>query len=434
MPNTGVKVTAQQFNTEVVDTFNELWADKYQTVTIDTDNYLHSFGWGQVEVPSVLKEDIIEAEDTNLLFAKMNAGLMHQYDDILVTLLHKAPGIPVTLDYAQQNGYTTETDNTKDLTTRIAELKTDGERFEAAPNSLSLDLTSTGPYMSGGVLWNNEYEVILRASWPSYADARHFFNSGGRLTVHPDSIDGTSRPWRNLFKSINHEVDITANVMFTTGWNKGYYSSGFYGYGTDEQTPQNDGFNEVFFAMGGDSANTGEYGEYGGEYGGEYYNSEYRFRSSFGWAAEYDEEVSEYGGREYVGAYSAYQGYGDYQYRKFSIWLKAVEGIYDQNEVLVVRGSEDYVSNIPPYTVPGYSQGQPGERFHLLMKIRLEDTEQGGSFQFDENLQIDTSYMLPIVAPNNAFSPANFIVNGVLYQFAERVPPVVRLHKTWYKP
>lgn len=393
MPNTGVKVTAQQFNTEVVDTFNELWADNYQTSDInDVNRDLHSFGWGQVEVPSVLKEDIVEAEDTNLIFSKINAGLMHQYDDISVTLLHKTPGIPVTLDYTQQNGYTTETDNTKDIITRLAHEKSLTQRFEVHPNYTRLEIENI-PFSNMGRQWTEENELVLKLNWSSYNDARYFFNAGGRISVVPESLSGTSRPWHNMFKGIVN-VDISAYVCHTQGWNTGYFNGGFYNYGTDLQDSDSEGFRKVFYVLGGAGSGS-EYGEYG-EYG-EYRASEYGFLSGAGWAAEYDEEISEYGGNSAYGSYSAYGG--EYNYREFSIWLRA-----EQTET----------------------------EFNLYLKVKLNDDEGIQNTVFDEVLQVYLESIIPIDAPINTTNPQNFTVNNTTYNFSERLSPIsVSLAKDW---
>ena len=234
---------------DLLNYYNEIWTGSSYTfdanhITVTDDR---RFGWGQTlsavsPTPSgPPNATIVTISDINQAIAQINAGLYHTEDDpthsatVVGLYSHAWPiltdPIPVTLY--------------NDITNKAETLINDKYKVDWSNFSLyELQTTNSAD-------WQLDLQVIHKfafsgaGSISGYNEARHFFNSGGELTLELSMAPGgtvANQVWQQIFDQfdsirIGAETcrvvsDEVFDVISTSGVNKGFYtgieSSGAY--------------------------------------------------------------------------------------------------------------------------------------------------------------------------------------------------------------
>ena len=182
----------------LVTLYNDYWSDPAGTFLFDANHktdLTRRKGWGQQQVKvkgitdtNVTTGQLIEAEHLNTVVAQINAGLQHidnslaLYSSVaqntIITAAQFEPVRQTVLSTIENNKFTCEDD---------AELE------------LLQVVTS-----NGGMNWTNDLYIEHTYSFTDYNHARHFFNSGGELTIQLDMDDSASSynlVWDQIFES-----------------------------------------------------------------------------------------------------------------------------------------------------------------------------------------------------------------------------------------
>ena len=226
---------------DLIDYYNEIWTGNSYSFDANhntgTDD--RRFGWGQTlsavsPTPSgPPNATIVTISDINQAIAQINAGLYHTEDDpthsatVVGLYSHSHPiltdPIPVTLY--------------NDITNKAETLINDKYKVDWSNFSLAeLQTTRTTP-------WALDLQVVHKfafsgsGSISGYNEARHFFNSGGELTLEFSMAPGgtaANQVWQQIFdqfdsirigaESCRVVSDEIYDVISTSGVNKGFYT------------------------------------------------------------------------------------------------------------------------------------------------------------------------------------------------------------------
>jgi len=222
-------------------------------------------GWGQQNVlpTEVAVGQIISIVEVNWLIALINVSLYHidrTRADLLIPMIALPQGTStplenITVDYAYYERIMSRIDF-------IESHKYDATNKVTGLGGIDIETTY-------GFSWTNDLTCVYSASWPSYSDARHYFNSGGTIWFELEADGGI---WENIFNTVD-TITIGADYNTTSGIVDSIIQSGFYSInlGNDWTT--------IFDVSGFNvAARIGEYGsEYFSEYG-DYGTGEYSQR------------------------------------------------------------------------------------------------------------------------------------------------------------
>ena len=366
-------IKATHFN-ELVTLLNQVWKGGSHLWNSEHNTIGHprQFGWGQPDLypQQVAQSSIVTAENVNHIIRQVNVMLWHIDADesatsgaagafinpIIITEASQKSSDPVLVELFVYNQIKSVLENYIYLN------KFDSDQITTNLSAVPIQTTS-------GFTWNNDLECAYKATWPSYNDARHYFNAGGRISFSITSTGGSFTDiWGELFTSIG-EIEIGAVSCTTSGLNNGILlNEGFY-----SMTPGQDYF-VVFDASGFERTSYGEYGEYGYSNQGEEYN----------WRRE----------RANIHVQSEYNS------RRLRILLK---------------GEED------PST---------GEFTVYLKVLLIEDSDD--TFALDNTIRSEMSYhqvnSTPIY-PN--YTEFYFKQGTTEYQFLQRINPSISMHQVW---
>ena len=196
MPNQ--QITAQQFMDNLVTLYNDYWSDPAGTFLFDanhTTDLTRRKGWGQDQVKvkgltetSVAQGHLIEAEHLNSVIAQVNAGLVH-IDNSNILLGSVSHGTLITASDVEtvRQKITSKIDSSKFICNDDVEL------------SLAESTVS-----NSGTSWSDDLYIEHTYTFTDYNHARHFFNSGGELTIQLDMNNGASSynlVWDQIFES-----------------------------------------------------------------------------------------------------------------------------------------------------------------------------------------------------------------------------------------
>ena len=227
------QITAQQFMDNLVTLYNDYWNDPAGTFTFGDGNHTTDLtrrkGWGQEQVKvkgltetSVAQGHLIEAEHLNSVVAQVNAGLVHidNGNTLLSSVSQNAIITAIDVETVRQK-ITGTIDSSKFICNDDVEL------------SLAESTVS-----NGGTPWSEDLYIEHEYSFTDYNHARHFFNSGGELTIQLDMED-TATPynliWDQIFNSfgwigigaVNSQVPVDQSYSYyATNLvpNRGFYS------------------------------------------------------------------------------------------------------------------------------------------------------------------------------------------------------------------
>lgn len=276
----GDKFTAAQFN-DLIRRYNTYW----KSIDFDFDgehttDLVRKSGWGQAQdvYREVSVSEIITADHINHLIAQMNVGIYHISDDPTLLLSKYSPQASI-----DASNYETLS-NVMDTFFDVRQYEADNIGEYGAPAVTIFNEDQTSP-------WSDDLVSEFKHTFTNYNHARHYFNSGGQLTIalEAEIFGPQDQTWREILESIG-EIRVSADTTTNTGINPGMnLDVGFYGIFSTPTTPVHPDYpnpypwRTVYEASGMVYRHNG--GEYGNEYGGEYgneYGDEYWVGGEYG--------------------------------------------------------------------------------------------------------------------------------------------------------
>ena len=261
-PNT--PVTASQFMNDLVNMYNEYWQGASWSFGPEHSNIIsrRRYGWGQqrLEVKGVPQthevnnQMLIEREHLNTVIAQINAGLYHINNDYLDPNSPEYCAIePVPVASNIEN--VVRAHEFEDVRNKVLNI-IDKNKFVCLDDKISTNTNGLGHTYSSSLPFNDNLYAVQKFTFNNYNEARHFFNSGGELTVELDAdlnSGGTSSydgVWKVIFDKIgevrigavdttNSDNDDGTHEIKNLVPNKGFYS-----------VPHNGNYRTIFEAAG----------------------------------------------------------------------------------------------------------------------------------------------------------------------------------------
>ena len=187
--------------TNLVTLYNDYWSDPAGSFSFDTDHTTdldRRKGWGQAQVyvkgvteTSVATGQLVEAEHLNSVIAQVNAGLQH-IDNSIALLSSVSQNALITASEVEAVRQQVE----GNIKTRKFQCE-DDVRLELLQSVVS----------NAGAAWSEDLYIEHTYTFTDYNHARHFFNSGGELTIQLDMNSGNSagnQVWDEIFESFGH--------------------------------------------------------------------------------------------------------------------------------------------------------------------------------------------------------------------------------------
>ena len=205
MPNkpatvlTGTVIDATHM-TDLMNYYNEIWAGGSYSYDSDhsstTDD--RRFGWGQPTAtlsPVPVTGQLITADIFNQAIAQVNAGQYHISDvpaNLLIKMaigdLIKATSAP--LSPTQYNNVITKITNIENNKYAVDWSDWDKDRL------VSINTQA----------WDEDLSIVHKFSFTDYNEARHFFNSGGELTLELE-MDPGGPPGNDVWRQVFNQFD-----------------------------------------------------------------------------------------------------------------------------------------------------------------------------------------------------------------------------------
>ena len=248
---TGNKIYALELN-NLVTYFNELWTggsfsyDSNHSSTSDNRRY----GWGQTSAvinPAINIGSLITGLSFNQAITQVNAGQYHTEDNPTLLLPKIAANHPDPISPVNYN----------DVVTKISIIESNKYKVDWAEwDKYVLISTNTQS-------WNQDLEIVHKFAFTDYNEARHFFNSGGELSLELEMDAGGAAGqdvWRQIFNRFDsirigaEQCKIVADDAYDVLTTSTVAATGFYNgivHGGD--------FNTIFDA-GVFRFSSGEYG------------------------------------------------------------------------------------------------------------------------------------------------------------------------------
>ena len=371
---TGDVIKATHFN-ELVSLLNQVWKGNYP---YDWDDGQHNvigherqFGWGQNDLfpLQVAVGSIITAENVNHIIKQVNVMLWHIDADEAVTGVSGNFVRPIYIDpntQEYQGPVLVSIDKYNEIKTKL-ESYIKPNKFDS--DQLTTNLSPVPIQTINNFTWNTDLTCEFKATWPSYDDARHYFNAGGKIAFNLTSTGGTfDDVWSQLFQSVG-EIEVGAVSTTASGVNNGLLlNEGFY-----SMTPSQDYF-VVFDASGFIRTSYGEYGEY-----------------------EYSSQGQEYNWRR----------------ERASVYIQSE---YNSRRIrILLKGDED--PNTGAFTV-------------YLKVLLIEDSDD--NFALDNVIRVEMSYHQVNSTPEYPnFNESYFVEGSTEYQFIQRINPTIMMESVW---
>lgn len=175
--------------------YNEIWAGG--TYTYDSDHSSTTddrrFGWGQTTAtltPVPVTGVLITADIFNQAIAQVNAGQYHVSDLPGNLLIKMAAGHPDPISPANYNNVLNKISNLENNKYAVDWSDWDKDRL------VSLNTQA----------WDEDLSVVHKFSFTDYNEARHFFNSGGELTLELE-MDPGGPPGNDVWRQVFDQFD-----------------------------------------------------------------------------------------------------------------------------------------------------------------------------------------------------------------------------------
>jgi hypothetical protein len=235
----GSKARAEEYNA-LAESVNLIFGDKYPSASVtDPDRTNHKFGWGGVNVDDALNiGTLITAERLQQLVDRTNVSNLH------------VNGTNTKLQFSIPAGRQTVDPRTiiraEDLNVVENKFNTaiiaDERYFTVA--STQADNNDIFEAYKRNTPWSNKLTGEHSWSFNNYAHARHYFNSGGRVSISMDMYGGCTPGYYNWADVVNEIGLLTmtynnffqASTEYTQGVSegKGFYDlTQYYGDGSD---------------------------------------------------------------------------------------------------------------------------------------------------------------------------------------------------------
>ena len=227
--------------TDLMDYYNEIWAggtysyDGNHSSTTDD----RRFGWGQAPAtltPTPVTGVLITADVFNQAMAQVNAGQYHISDipgNLLIKLAETGTKILDIRPPNPENAY----QHYNDILAKIENLQ--NNKYAVDWSDWDKDrLVSLNTQA-----WDDDLSIVHKFSFTDYNEARHFFNSGGELTLELEMDPGGppgNDVWRQVFNQFDSirigaencrvVADNVYDILSTSTVNpKGFYNGIVYG-------------------------------------------------------------------------------------------------------------------------------------------------------------------------------------------------------------
>jgi hypothetical protein len=185
--------------------YNQLYT-RLEQVIGTSDGADRLYGWGQTMNSSgVGVSDKVSVEEYGRLITDMYNAYRHIYGSNPPTNWGSWPNNISTSQKIKANTVTNDATYNTQPHVRWNNLITalEAAKYTIPPAAVASSTTHTNGVYTG--TWTTSAQIIVTFSWPTAADARHFFNSGGQiqLTSSLSSISGSDQDasWTSLLQT-----------------------------------------------------------------------------------------------------------------------------------------------------------------------------------------------------------------------------------------
>lgn len=185
--------------------YNQLYT-RLEQVIGTSDGADRLYGWGQTMNSSgVGVSDKVSVEEYGRLITDMYNAYRHIYGSNPPTNWGSWPNNISTSQKIKANTVTNDATYNTQPHVRWNNLinALEAAKYTIPPAAVASSTTHTNGVYTG--TWTTSAQIIVTFSWPTAADARHFFNSGGQiqLTSSLSSISGSDQDasWRSLLQT-----------------------------------------------------------------------------------------------------------------------------------------------------------------------------------------------------------------------------------------
>ena len=185
--------------------YNQLYT-RLEQVIGTSDGADRLYGWGQTMNSSgVGVSDKVSVEEYGRLITDMYNAYRHIYGSNPPTNWGSWPNNISTSQKIKANTVTNDATYNTQPHVRWNNLITalEAAKYTIPPAAVASSTTHTNGVYTG--TWTTSAQIIVTFSWPTAADARHFFNSGGQIQITSslNSISGSDQDasWRSLLQT-----------------------------------------------------------------------------------------------------------------------------------------------------------------------------------------------------------------------------------------
>ena len=185
--------------------YNALYT-RLEQVIGPSDGADRLYGWGQtMNASGVGVSDKVSVEEYGRLITDMYNAYRHIYGSNPPTNWGSWPNNISTSQKIKANTVTNDATYNTQPYVRWNDLiiALEAAKYTIPPAAVASSTTHTNAVYTG--TWTTSAQVLITFSWPTAADARHYFNSGGQiqLTSSLNSISGSDQDasWRSLLQT-----------------------------------------------------------------------------------------------------------------------------------------------------------------------------------------------------------------------------------------
>lgn len=185
--------------------YNALYT-RLEQVIGPSDGADRLYGWGQtMNASGVGVSDKVSVEEYGRLITDMYNAYRHIYGSNPPTNWGSWPNNISTSQKIKANTVTNDATYNTQPYVRWNDLiiALEAAKYTIPPAAVASSTTHTNAVYTG--TWTTSAQVLITFSWPTAADARHYFNSGGQiqLTSSLNSISGSNQDasWRSLLQT-----------------------------------------------------------------------------------------------------------------------------------------------------------------------------------------------------------------------------------------
>ena len=185
--------------------YNALYT-RLEQVIGPSDGADRLYGWGQtMNASGVGVSDKVSVEEYGRLITDMYNAYRHIYGSNPPTNWGSWPNNISTSQKIKANTVTNDATYNTQPYVRWNDLiiALEAAKYTIPPAAVASSTTHTNAVYTG--TWTTSAQVLITFSWPTAADARHYFNSGGQIQITSslNSISGSDQDasWRSLLQT-----------------------------------------------------------------------------------------------------------------------------------------------------------------------------------------------------------------------------------------